>query len=109
VHIEPLAIDEHAEVLELVHSRLGAAMIANWKLPALAAEAGRRHHDYRGAADDRDGYSQIGHAVAVADRVACHLGIGRPARALDDGDREVICSLGIDPVHLLAVAGTALL
>lgn len=97
-----------AAVLESAHAAVGAHLVVAWKLPALAVEAVRRHHVYAGFGPNGDGYSQIGHAVNVADRVAAHLGAGRPARALGDDDLAAMHALGIDPTALLGAADDAL-
>jgi putative nucleotidyltransferase with HDIG domain len=97
-----------AAVFDVAHTTLGAHMVTKWKLPALAVEAVRRHHKYSGFGPEADGYSQIGHAVGVADRLAAHLGAGRPARPLDDGDLQAIYALGLDPATLLEAATGAI-
>ncbi len=89
---------------ELAHTGLGSLMAIQWKLPALAVEAARRHHRYRGFGPSGDGYSQIGHVISVADRLACHLGVGRPPRELVEGDLQAIYELGCAPERLLEIA-----
>ncbi|HWB78896.1 MAG TPA: HDOD domain-containing protein, partial [Nannocystaceae bacterium] len=101
VEIDPTV---RADAEQLAHSRLGARIAAHWKLPPLVAEAVRRHHGWRGFGPKRDGYSQIGHIVAVADVVSTHLGHGRPPRALDDKALATIHAMGIDPPQLVARA-----
>lgn len=86
-----------------VHTVLGARMATKWNLPALVVEAIRRHHRYRGFTPE-GGYSQVGHAVNVADRLALALGVGRPPKAMDDGDRAVVFELGLDPDDMLGRA-----
>jgi putative nucleotidyltransferase with HDIG domain len=89
---------------QIAHTRLGARIAAIWNLPSLVCEALRRHHRYRGFGPRNDGYSQIGHIIAAADVVAGHLGIGRAPHALDDVCLEIICSLGLDPQAIVAMA-----
>lgn len=101
VEIDP---NVRADAEQLAHSRLGAKIAANWKLPPLVAEAIRRHHGWRGFGPKRDGYSQIGHIIAVADVVCTHLGHGRTARPLDDKALATIHAMGIDPALLVARA-----
>ncbi len=106
--LSKLQAGEHAPALDVVHTTLGAQMASKWKLPALAVEAIRWHHRYAGFGEKGDGYSQIGHAIAVADRLAAHLGAGRPARPLDHEDLRVIYELGLDPVVLVERATTTI-
>jgi putative nucleotidyltransferase with HDIG domain len=92
------------EAEHVAHAQLGSRIATAWKLPPLVVEALRRHHGYRGFGAKHDGYSQIGHIVAAADVVCNHLGQGRPARALDDAALATVCSLGLDPKQLVALA-----
>jgi putative nucleotidyltransferase with HDIG domain len=101
VEIDPVV---RADAEQIAHSRLGAKIAATWKLPPLVGEALRRHHGWRGFGPKRDGYSQIGHIVAVADVVCTHVGHGRTARSLDDKALATIHAMGIDPAHIIARA-----
>ena len=104
--LRTVAIDPNvrADAEQLAHSRLGARIAAAWKLPPLVVEALRRHHGWRGFGPKRDGYSQIGHLVAVADVVCTHLGHGRTEKPLDDKALATIHAMGIDPQQLVARA-----
>ncbi len=90
-----------AAVHASAHAHLGARMAAKWNLPALVVEGIRRHHGYRDFGPD-SGYSQVGHAVSVADRFAIALGLGRAPQPLGPVECAMIFELGLDPDTLLA-------
>ncbi len=102
----PLDIDVSLvhDAEQLAHTRIGQRVAAQWKLPSLVGEALRRHHHYRGFGRQLDSYSQIGHIIAAADLVAAQLGIGRAPRTLVNADLETMCSLGLDPPKIAALA-----
>ncbi len=92
-----------AAVFSSAHAALGSLMATKWSLPGPVIEGIRRHHRYRDFAAD-GGYSQIGHVVAVADKVAIALGLGRPEAPLSETDRAVIQEIGVQPDTLLLTA-----
>lgn len=87
--------------VDRLHTQAGVRLATAWSLPSIIREAIARHHDYRAGA-----YSQIGHTVAVADRLAAHFGRGCQERLAPDG-LAVVHELGLDPAELL-VRGDAL-
>jgi len=98
---EPLDEIARTTWIERLHGQAGQRLATAWSLPAIIREAIARHHDYRTGT-----YSQIGHAVAVADRLAAHFGHGCRDRLPPDG-LAVVHELGLDPAELL-VRGDAL-
>jgi putative nucleotidyltransferase with HDIG domain len=95
---EPLEEPMRVAVVHKLHGQVGARLARAWALPAIIREAIVRHHDYK------DGeYSQIGHAIAVADRLASHFARGCDDDIATDG-LAVVHELGLDPRELLVRA-----
>ena len=71
-------------------------------------EAARRHHLFRNY-DQRGGYSQIGHTIAAAERLAQHAGMGEQAvaSALDDHGLMLLFELGLDHAAVDAAIASA--
>jgi len=67
-----LTSDDADAVVRQLHAPLGAHLAMVWSLPKLVVEACRRHHAYRETSTRP--YSQLGHAIAVADRFVRHRG-----------------------------------
>lgn len=89
-----LAPDELLSVVDRLHASFGAHLASVWSLPKLVIEACRRHHVYR---DEGRAYSQIGNAVAVADRLSYHHGLGRPVRPVDLARDRTYYDLNLEP------------
>jgi putative nucleotidyltransferase with HDIG domain len=98
------APEDYTAVDDLVHPSLGAFLAGRWKLPSLAIEGARRHHRHAGS--DREGYSQMGHVVRVADSIASYLGAGRAPRPLSTDDQAAIFGIGCEPQQLVELART---
>lgn len=60
------------ELTEILHPNVGRLVCKKWGLPDLVTDGARYHHEYRGEGH----YSQIGHIVACAERLAAHAGLG---------------------------------
>lgn len=95
---EPLDEPTRAAVIHRLHGVVGVKLAEAWALPAIIREAIGRHHDHATGE-----YSQIGHAIAVADRLAAHFGRGCESLAGTDG-LAVVHELGLDPADLLVRA-----
>jgi putative nucleotidyltransferase with HDIG domain len=92
---EPLHAFERNLLLDRLHPDVGARLAEAWNLPPLAREAIHRHHVYRDWEQPGD-YSQMGHVVAVADRVAHHC--AEDQKAGDDPRAEAAAyELGLSP------------
>jgi HD-like signal output (HDOD) protein len=76
------------------HSKLSAAALVHWNLPAPIAQAVRFHHSPEDRRDDRAPLSAV---VNAADRLANRLGIGlAPSKPLDQGPpEEILEALGL--------------
>lgn len=85
------------EVIELIHPHVGRLVCERWGMPGVVSEAVRRHHLFQNY-DQRGGYSQIGHTVAAAERLAQHVGMGEQAvaSAMDEQGMVVLSQLGLD-------------
>jgi len=96
-HPEGLELEEIGEVIELIHPHVGRVVCERWGMPGLVREAARRHHLFRNY-DRCGGYSQIGHTVAAAERLAQHVGLGDTPTAsdLDDHGMMLLFELGLD-------------
>ena len=73
---EMVGTSEYSAICESIHCPVGEAVCARWGLPDLCKEVVLRHHQYRGYGQEGEGYSQIAHVVACADRLARHGGMG---------------------------------
>jgi putative nucleotidyltransferase with HDIG domain len=98
------ALDEPTReaVVQRMHGIVGTRLAEAWALPAIIRESISRHHDYKTGE-----YSQIGHAIAVADRLASACGRG----CTDDGAADglaIVHELGLDPAQLLSRADAEL-
>lgn len=92
---ESLTPVELGLVIDRLHSFFGAHLAATWSLPKLVAEACRRHHAYHES--EKRPYSQIGNAIAVADRLANHQGAGRSPRPISLTADRAYYDLGLAP------------
>ncbi len=97
----PEGIDpaEFSTIEEMIHAHVGKAVCERWGLPEMCRDAARYHHRYRGFGKKKDGYSQIAHLVAAAERLAQHVGLcsNGDFPAPIDLEREVMFSeLGLD-------------
>jgi putative nucleotidyltransferase with HDIG domain len=102
-----LAPAAYPKVADLVHAAVGERLAQAWKLPALVAESARRHHKYRDY-DGEGAYSQMGHVIAAADRLALHHGHGRRAWPIDpDKGEAVFFELGLEPSRLSELIAAA--
>jgi HD-like signal output (HDOD) protein len=81
--------------VQRLHGIAGVRIAEAWALPAILREAIARHHDPKSGA-----YSQIGHAIAVAERLAAHYGCGCTDESTGDG-LAIVHELGLDPAALL--------
>ncbi len=83
-------------VMESLHGEVGHIVAQRWELPLAVAEVANRHHDFEG--DGRDGYSQLGHVAAAAERLAEHVGLSEDGsrRALTSEDMFMLYRLGLD-------------
>jgi putative nucleotidyltransferase with HDIG domain len=89
---ETLSPAEVQVVVEAAHARVGAEVATRWALPTLVADVCRYHHRDPTTA----GYSQFGNIVAVADRIALHLGLGRKVQPIDFARDRCFFDLGLD-------------
>jgi len=99
---EPLDEPTRAAIVQRLHGLAGARLAEAWALPAIIREAIARHHDPKNGE-----YSQIGHAIAVAERLATHYGCGCTdyGTGEDTGDGlAIVYELGLDPAELLVRA-----
>jgi HD-like signal output (HDOD) protein len=87
-------------VMESLHSEVGHFVAQRWELPPAVAEVANRHHDYQGAG--RDGYSQLGHVAAAAERLAEHVGLSEDGtcRPLTPDDMSMFYQLGLNEVAI---------
>ena len=71
-----------------------------WELPPAVAEVANRHHDYQG--EGRDGYSQLGHVAAAAERLAEHVGLSEDGvcHPLTPDDMSMFYQLGLNEVAI---------
>jgi HD-like signal output (HDOD) protein len=102
LHLDPNPVARR-NVAEVLHGPLGAFMAQSWNLPIVVEEAATRHHDFFFNAVGRP-YSQIGHIVACAERLACNYGLdfGEPLagccdRNADIGDDPAMVALNMPP------------
>lgn len=91
------------DLMNGLHTVVGSRLARNWALPPLVIEAIRRHHRYRDFGKTDGSYSQIGHAVAAADRLAQHFGAGRPVARIDVKKDAIFFELGLDVATLEAI------
>ncbi len=98
---EPFEEPMRAAVVQRLHGQVGVRLAKAWALPAIIKEAIARHHDYK-----EGDYSQIGHAIAVADRLAAHFNRGCDEESSTNG-LAVVHELGLDPRELLVRADAA--
>lgn len=89
---------EEAQLVARMHAAVGAHLMLAWNLPRLVPEACRRHHMYR--ANGTIPYSQMGNVIAVADRIAIHYALGRPARPINMAGEPAFLDLGLDPAQI---------
>lgn len=73
-----IAPEELPEIVHYIHPSVGEAIANKWRLPAVIAEANRRHHRYKGFAKG-SGYSKVGNVVNLADRLICEAEIVDPS------------------------------
>ena len=94
-------------VIELIHPHVGEIVCKRWKLPAIVAEATRRHHVYRDWAPDA--YSPMGHTLAACESLADHVGLSESGarEALDDKGLERLFTLGLDQRRIDALVNRA--
>lgn len=94
---ENVGPDASEAVIDLIHPHVGRVVCERWKLPGVVREAARRHHRYRDF-DKKDGYSQIGHVLFTAERLAEHVGLGHGdyPKPLDDAGMMALFELGLD-------------
>lgn len=69
--------EELPTIIHYIHPSVGEAIAARWRLPAVIAEANRRHHRYRGFSGGA-GYSKVGNVVQLADRLIAEVGVVAP-------------------------------
>lgn len=98
-----LTAEEARLLVDRLHPQFGAHLASHWSLPKLVVEACRRHHAYRDTGARP--YSQIGNAIAVADRLAWHQGAGRPQRTLGSEMDRSFYDLGLTPADLRVIIG----
>lgn len=89
---EELSPADRATIIEVAHARIGAEVAARWKLPQLVADVCLHHHRDPSTA----GYSQFANIVAVADKIALHLGLGRKVKPIDLSSDRCFFDLGLD-------------
>lgn len=70
--------EELPSVVHYIHPSVGEAIAARWRLPAVIAEANRRHHRYKGFSGG-SGYSKVGNVVQLADRLISEVGVLAPS------------------------------
>ena len=87
-------------VMDSLHAEVGHFVAQRWELPLAVAEVANRHHDYTG--DGRDGYSQLGHVAAAAERLAEHVGLSEDGeqRPLGGDDMFMFYQLGRDEIAI---------
>jgi len=87
-------------VMESLHGEVGHHVAQRWELPPAVAEVANRHHDFEG--DGRDGYSQLGHVAAAAERLAEHVGLSEDGsqRPLEPQDMSMFYRLGLDEMAI---------
>jgi putative nucleotidyltransferase with HDIG domain len=83
---------EMQRLVDAAHARVGAEVAKRWALPKVVADVCLHHHHDA----DTSGYSQFANIVAVADRIARHLGIGRRVTAIDLTRDRCFFDLGLD-------------
>ncbi len=89
--------DLRANVLDEIHCEIGGRVCQAWDLPDRVREAAQRHHDY-GIPGDA-GYSPIGNAIAAAQVLAYHLGLGDRQETIDL-DHPSFRDLGLNSDHV---------
>lgn len=89
---------ELASIVDRLHPHFGAHLAQEWGLPKLVIEACRRHHGY--IESEKRHYSQIGNAIAVADRIAILRGFGREFRPLPLHQDRAYFDLGLTPADV---------
>jgi putative nucleotidyltransferase with HDIG domain len=100
---ESLSPGEVQQVVDAVHARGGSEVALRWGLPKLVADVCRYHH--RDATDS--GYSQFANIVAVADRIARHLGLGRKVAPIDLARDRCFFDLGLDHARAMLLVRAA--
>lgn len=73
-----IAEHELPSIVHYIHPSVGEAIAARWRLPAVIAEANRRHHRYKGFSGG-SGYSKVGNVVQLADRLMSEVGVIAPS------------------------------
>lgn len=95
------------EILETLHAEVGHHVCQRWGLPAAVAEVANRHHTFEDG--QRDGYSQLGHVAAAAERLAAHVGLSSSltVQSLDGAGMFLLYRLGLDEASVDAAIADA--
>ena len=92
-HARLPSVEEVTPIIERMHASFGALICSEWQLPEVAVDAVAYHHDL-GSSSRED---SLAPAVAMADLLLRHIGVGVPWQPVTKADMPLIQAAGLSP------------